>query len=222
MSTQQRLERAWSPFMLYLGNLPYSMGDHELANICSHHGNLSDLFVVTDKFSGRSKGFAFAKFAEDKAAVAARAALDGLEMDGRQIHVSFARDPDRERRSAQPTPVVVDYGLALVDGALEPVEVQSDGQRNVAEGWQTDHVYLYIIESGRAARLRDELEELVYLVSNPATREEELQALFEQHRWLLLGTQYKDLHPKVRLERGEAGPLIPDFVLEPSVPPAYG
>ncbi len=81
---------------LYVGNLPYSTTDEALKDLFSPSGEVVEAKVITDKFSGRSKGFGFVTMKDDAAAQAAIAAMDGKEVDGRQIKVNVAR-PMRER-----------------------------------------------------------------------------------------------------------------------------
>jgi len=81
---------------LYVGNLPYSATDESLKDLFAGAGEVVEAKVITDKFSGRSKGFGFVTMKDDAAAEAAIAAMDGKEIEGRQIKVNVAR-PMRER-----------------------------------------------------------------------------------------------------------------------------
>ncbi len=83
---------------LYVGNLSYSTGENELRELFSQHGTVSSVAVITDRDSGRSKGFGFVEFANDAEAQAAISALNGKDSGGaRSLTVSVAR-PKRERR----------------------------------------------------------------------------------------------------------------------------
>jgi len=75
---------------LFVGNLPFSMSDDQLKQIFSAHGNVVSANIVIDKFSQRSKGFAFVEFETEEEAAAAMQALDGSEQDGRNIAVKEA------------------------------------------------------------------------------------------------------------------------------------
>ncbi len=75
---------------LFVGNLPFSMTDDQLKQIFSAHGNVVSANIVIDKFSQRSKGFAFIEFETEEEAAAAMQALDGSEQDGRNIAVKEA------------------------------------------------------------------------------------------------------------------------------------
>jgi RNA recognition motif-containing protein len=76
---------------LYVGGLPYSVDDAQLNELLAPFGEIMSAKVVTDKFSGRSKGFGFVEFANDEDAEKAIAELDGSEIGGRAIRVNEAR-----------------------------------------------------------------------------------------------------------------------------------
>ncbi len=75
---------------LFIGNLPFSMTDDQLMQIFSAYGKVISANVVFDKFSHRSKGFAFVEFETEEEAKAAMQALDGSDQDGRNIAVKEA------------------------------------------------------------------------------------------------------------------------------------
>jgi RNA recognition motif-containing protein len=81
---------------LYIGNLPYSTTGDQLKVHFEQIGEVTDSVVITDKMSGRSKGFGFVTMASDELAEKAVAELDGKELDGRPLKVNIARAP-RER-----------------------------------------------------------------------------------------------------------------------------
>ena len=76
---------------LYVGNLAYSVVEEKLQELFSEHGSVVSVRIITDKFSGRSKGFGFVEMGSDEEAERATAALNGTEFDGRAIVVSEAR-----------------------------------------------------------------------------------------------------------------------------------
>ena len=76
---------------LYVGNLPYSTTEEDLRSLFAQHGPTS-VAVITDRETGRSRGFGFVEFETDASAEAARTALDGKDMDGRPLRVSEAHD----------------------------------------------------------------------------------------------------------------------------------
>ena len=82
---------------LYVGNLPYSVTEQQLHELFSQAGEISEVAVITDRYTGQSKGFAFVEMATDEAATDAISRFDGHTIDTRQIVVNEARP--REDRS---------------------------------------------------------------------------------------------------------------------------
>ena len=76
---------------IYVGNLSWNLKDQELANLFASHGEVVSAKIVNDKFTNRSKGFGFVEMANDEQAQAAIAALNGTEVDGRNIVVNESR-----------------------------------------------------------------------------------------------------------------------------------
>ena len=76
---------------LFVGGLPYSVTSDELKQHFSQAGNVASAQVITDKFSGRSKGFGFVEFENDADADKAIETLNQTDMGGRNIVVSEAR-----------------------------------------------------------------------------------------------------------------------------------
>jgi RNA recognition motif-containing protein len=76
---------------LYVGNLSFSVGDQELREAFSPHGNLLSASVVTDRESGQSRGFGFVEFGSTNEAEAAIAAMNGASLDGRALNVNVAK-----------------------------------------------------------------------------------------------------------------------------------
>lgn len=76
---------------LFVGNLSYKIGDSELQQLFAPHGNVVSAQVITDRDSGRSKGFGFVEMGSDPEAQAAVSALNGMAVEGRNITVSEAR-----------------------------------------------------------------------------------------------------------------------------------
>ena len=84
---------------IYVGNLSFSVSDEELEQAFVSFGDVVSARIVTDKMSGRSKGFGFVEMAEDAAADAAIGKMDGQEIAGRPVRVSEAKpEEDRPRR----------------------------------------------------------------------------------------------------------------------------
>ncbi|MGH2553947.1 MAG: RNA recognition motif domain-containing protein [Chitinophagaceae bacterium] len=76
---------------IYVGNLSWNLKDQDLSNLFATHGEVVSAKIVTDKFTGRSKGFGFVEMSNDDQAQAAIAALNGTEVDGRNIVVNESR-----------------------------------------------------------------------------------------------------------------------------------
>ncbi len=76
---------------LYVGNLSYSAGENDLRDLFSAYGAVDSVAVITDRDTGRSKGFGFVEFSNDAEAQAAVAGLNGKEVSGRALTVSPAR-----------------------------------------------------------------------------------------------------------------------------------
>ncbi|OGL71577.1 RNA-binding protein [Candidatus Uhrbacteria bacterium RIFCSPHIGHO2_02_FULL_53_13] len=76
---------------LFVGGLPWAVDDAQLEALFTPHGEVTSARVVTDKFTGKSRGFGFVEYATDEQAQAAIDAMDGTEVDGRTINVNVAR-----------------------------------------------------------------------------------------------------------------------------------
>ncbi|MBU0981593.1 RNA-binding protein [Patescibacteria group bacterium] len=77
---------------LFVGNLPWSVNSDKLKDLFSTVGEVSDAFVMTDRDTGRSRGFGFVTFDSDDEAQAAIDAFNDKEVDGRNIVVNEARE----------------------------------------------------------------------------------------------------------------------------------
>jgi RNA recognition motif-containing protein len=76
---------------LYVGNLSFSTTEESLRSLLSEHGAVDEVQIVTDRDSGRSRGFAFAVMPDAAEANAAIQALNGVDLDGRNLVVNEAR-----------------------------------------------------------------------------------------------------------------------------------
>lgn len=85
---------------LYVGNLPYGVTNSELEQVFAAFGSVESAQVVTDRETGRSKGFAFVEMATDDQAQAAIKGLDGKDLSGRPLTVNEAR-PREDRPSGR-------------------------------------------------------------------------------------------------------------------------
>ena len=80
---------------LFVGSLSWDTNDEGLRNAFSAHGEISEAVVISDRDTGRSRGFGFVTFEDDDAADKAVAALNGTELDGRTIRVDVAQAKQR-------------------------------------------------------------------------------------------------------------------------------
>ena len=93
---------------VFVGGLPFSSGEDVLRDLFAAHGNVTSVQVVTDKLTGRSRGFAFVEMSSPEEAAAAIQALNGTEIEGRTLTVNEARPQtrsgggDRPQRSGPP------------------------------------------------------------------------------------------------------------------------
>lgn len=85
---------------LYIGNLSYDTNDDSLRTLFAEVGGVKSVTVITDRMSGRSRGFAFVEMATDEGAAEAISRLNGQMVDGREISVAEARPP-RQRDDRQ-------------------------------------------------------------------------------------------------------------------------
>jgi RNA recognition motif-containing protein len=76
---------------LYVGNLPFSANDQALGDLFAQCGTVESARVITDRDTGRSKGFGFVEMATDEQAATAITKLDGADFDGRPIKVNEAK-----------------------------------------------------------------------------------------------------------------------------------
>lgn len=76
---------------IYVGNLPYETTDDVLEVAFTDHGEVASARVITDRYSGRSRGFGFVEMTNDEEAQAAIAAMNGKDFNGRALTVNEAR-----------------------------------------------------------------------------------------------------------------------------------
>src|SRR3954470_21081021 len=76
---------------IYVGNLSYNVTSSDLEQLFTAHGQVESAEVISDRESGRSKGFGFVEMSSDEEAQAAIAALNGTEHDGRNLTVNEAK-----------------------------------------------------------------------------------------------------------------------------------
>jgi RNA recognition motif-containing protein len=80
---------------LYVGGLPYSVTEGRLQEIFSLHGTVESANVISDKFTGQSRGFGFVEMSSSSEAQKAIEALNGTQLDGRTLTVNEAKPMPR-------------------------------------------------------------------------------------------------------------------------------
>jgi cold-inducible RNA-binding protein len=86
---------------LYVGNLSYSTSEDSIRTLFEAHGEVASVNLITDRDSGRPKGFGFVEMGSADQAQTAKGALDGTQMDGRALKVDVAKEQaPREPRSS--------------------------------------------------------------------------------------------------------------------------
>jgi RNA recognition motif-containing protein len=84
---------------LYVGNLKYSVDSSQLQEMFAAHGNVVSAEVISDRETGRSKGFGFVEMSTEEEAQAAISAMNGQQFDGRALTVNEARPREDRPRS---------------------------------------------------------------------------------------------------------------------------
>ncbi len=76
---------------LYVGNLPFSMDESQIRALFEVHGTVDSVSLITDRDTGRPRGFGFVEMMDDEACTNAMNALDNQMVDGRNLKVNEAR-----------------------------------------------------------------------------------------------------------------------------------
>lgn len=82
---------------LYVGNLPYQLTLDDLKEFFAGAGNVTDAAIITDRDTGRSKGFGFVEFSTDDDAIRAQGMFNGAQLKGRTLKVDLAK-PRQDNR----------------------------------------------------------------------------------------------------------------------------
>lgn len=82
---------------LFVGSLPFETSEEELRTLFEAHGEVADARIITDKFSGKSRGFGFVEMSSEEQAKKAVEQLDGSNLEGRNIVVNEAREREKSR-----------------------------------------------------------------------------------------------------------------------------
>ncbi len=86
---------------IYVGNLPYSVNADELRDVFTAYGEVADAKVISDKYSGRSKGFGFVQMPNNEQAEQAIEQLNDSDLHGRNIKVNQARPRQNNDRGGR-------------------------------------------------------------------------------------------------------------------------
>lgn len=81
---------------IYVGGLPYAVAEEQLQDLFSAYGTVETARVITDKYTGQSRGFGFVEMSTESEAQQAIEALNGSQLDGRELVVNEAR-PQQKR-----------------------------------------------------------------------------------------------------------------------------
>ncbi len=83
---------------IFIGNLNYNLTEDDVREIFEEYGELDSVKVITDKFTGRSKGFGFVEMPNEEEAQKAIEELNGAEVDGRNMVVNESIEKKRDNR----------------------------------------------------------------------------------------------------------------------------
>jgi len=83
---------------IYIGNLPFNMGEEDLREIFEEYGEVSSAKIISDKMTGRSKGFGFVEMDDDDSANNAIQELNNAEVSGRNIKVNESKPRENNSR----------------------------------------------------------------------------------------------------------------------------
>ena len=83
---------------LYVGNLSFETTENDLQDLFEQHGTVSEVSLMMDKMTGKSRGFAFITMNDGTQASAAMSALNGKDLNGRALNVNEARPREERQR----------------------------------------------------------------------------------------------------------------------------
>lgn len=114
------------PKKLFVGNLDFATTADQLGRLFGEEGEVTDVFLPTDRTTGRPRGFGFVTFADEAGAAAALARFDGTEVGGRRLRVSVAEERSRAPRRSFGGPPTPAFGG---DGDDERPRFDADDRR---------------------------------------------------------------------------------------------
>ena len=83
---------------IFIGNLSFGLSEDELREIFEEYGEVNSAKIITDKYSGKSKGFGFVEMSDDEKANQAIETLNGSSLQGRNINVNQARERSDDKK----------------------------------------------------------------------------------------------------------------------------
>lgn len=86
---------------IYVGNLPHSMTEEALRSLFEEVGTVASVRIIKDRMSGQSRGFGFVVMPEIEQAQQAITSMNGREVNGRNLRVNEAREPERAKGGSQ-------------------------------------------------------------------------------------------------------------------------
>ena len=104
---------------IFVGNLSVDASEHEIRSIFENHGTVERLRIMTERLTGKPRGFAFVELTDDADAEKAIVALNGTELNGRAINVSAARPQLYRNSGSAATGSTKDVALATTVGMPE-------------------------------------------------------------------------------------------------------
>jgi len=105
---------------IYVSNLSFNVTDDDLEGFFAEYGEVASARVITDKFTGKSRGFGFVEMPNDEAARKAIAELDGGKVEGREIKVAEARPREERSSNGGGRSTTLELKSVEVDPKVEP------------------------------------------------------------------------------------------------------
>ncbi|CAH9142258.1 unnamed protein product [Cuscuta epithymum] len=104
---------------VFVGNIPYDATEEQLVQICEEVGPVVSFRLVTDRETGKPKGYGFCEYKDEETALSARRNLQGYEINGRQLRVDFAENDKNADKNREQGPLVDTPYAASFTNAIE-------------------------------------------------------------------------------------------------------
>ncbi|KAG6536006.1 hypothetical protein ZIOFF_001044 [Zingiber officinale] len=121
---------------VFVGNIPYDATEEQLVQICEEVGPVVSFRLVSDRETGKPKGYGFCEYKDEETALSARRNLQGYEINGRQLRVDFAendKNADRNREQGRGGPGTITVCLLTCDLIFTDVQKQPSGAPNLVD-----------------------------------------------------------------------------------------